>query len=105
MLTDGGTFSTASDVTAVLHHVRRPTYVGEETGGGYEGNTSGMNVPLVLSNTGLRMRVQMWDYYNAVRANGGRGTMPDDRVPRRVADIMRGVDAPLVRAVELARAR
>ena len=105
VLTDGGTFSTASDVAAVLHHVRRPTYVGEETGGGYEGNTSGMSVPLTLSNSGLRLRVQMWDYYNAVPRNNGRGTIPDEQVVRRVADLLRGVDAPLERAIELARAR
>ena len=41
MLIDGWTFSTAADVATVAHHKHLATFIGEERGGGYDGNTSG----------------------------------------------------------------
>jgi C-terminal processing protease CtpA/Prc len=104
VLADGGTFSTAADVTAVLHNMERARFVGEETGGAYEGNTSGLNALVTLPASQLRLRVQMWGYVNAVsRGKKGRGTLADDPVEKRMADLLRGIDAPLERAVALAR--
>ena len=105
VLIDGGTFSTATDVTAQLHHLKRATFVGEETGGTYEGNTSGLNGLVELPNSTLRLKVMMYGYWNAVESDGrGRGTQPDYPVERRVADVLSGVDAPLERTIALARA-
>ena len=39
VLTDGGTFSTAADFCATAHHLKRATFIGEETGGGYQNNS------------------------------------------------------------------
>jgi C-terminal processing protease CtpA/Prc len=105
VLADGGTFSTAADVTAILRQLKRATFVGEETGGGYEGNTSGFNIPITLPNSKLRLRVQMYQYWNAVSGGEkGRGTRPDHLVEKRVADLLRGLDAPWEKALTLARA-
>ncbi|MEO8335386.1 MAG: alpha/beta fold hydrolase [bacterium] len=104
VLIDGGTFSTSADVTATLHNMKRAAFIGEETAGGYEGNTSGLNALIVLPNSGLGLKIMMFGYYNAVTppANG-RGTVPDHVVARRAADVLNGVDAALDRAVALAR--
>lgn len=103
VLMDGGTFSTAADVTATLHNMKRVTFVGEESGGGYEGNTSGLNALIVLPNSGLRLKIMMYEYWNAVTPlTRGRGTLPDYAIERRVADILRNIDPPLERAVALA---
>ncbi len=101
-LIDGGTFSTAADVAAQLRSSGRSSFVGEETGGGYEGNTSALNALIVLPYSGLRLKIMMYDYWNAVTPprEHGRGTMPDDEVVTRVADVMRHDDPALRRAVK-----
>jgi len=92
-------------VTAVLRHLGRATFVGEETGGAYEGNSSGLNATITLPHSKLRYRVQMYGYHNAVTGGEkGRGTRPDESAPPRVVDIVRGVDVALDRATSLARA-
>ena len=70
VLIDGGSFSTTADVAAHLRSWRRATLVGEETGGGYEGNTSGLNALVVLPHSRLRFNVMMYGYWNAVRPLG-----------------------------------
>lgn len=105
VLVDGGTFSTAADVAAQLRSAGHAVFVGEETGGGYEGNTSGLNASIVLPNSRLRTKIMMYGYWNAVRkpAVRGRGTVPDQVVARRTADVLAGVDPQLARALGLLR--
>lgn len=105
VLIDGGTFSTAADVAAQLRSRRRATFVGEETGGTYEGNTSGLNALIVLPNSRLRLKIMMYGYWNAVTPpdTPGRGTRPDYVVMRRVVDLLRGRDPTLERAIALTR--
>jgi C-terminal processing protease CtpA/Prc len=105
VLIDGGSFSTTADVAAQLRSRERATFVGEETGGTYEGNTSGLNALIVLPNSRLGLKIMMYGYWNAVRApaSPGRGTLPDHLVSRRVGDILRGTDPTLERAITLAR--
>ena len=105
VLIDGGSFSTTADVAAQLRSWGRATFVGEETGGTYEGNTSGLNALVVLPHSRLRLKVMMYGYWNAVRAPArrGRGTIPDQVVAPRVADLLRGADPALERALELVR--
>jgi hypothetical protein len=105
VLLDGGTFSTSADVTATLHHLKRATFVGEESGGTYEGNTSGLNALVVLPNSKLAMKIMMYGYWNAASSGAkGRGTLPDYPVEKRVADLLEGVDKQMEQAVSLARA-
>ena len=103
VLIDGGTFSTAADVCAQIRSLTKATFIGEETGGGFEGNTSGLNAQIVLPRSGLRLRIQMYGYWNAVRGGQpGRGTLPDITIVRRTADTLAGRDVALERALELA---
>jgi hypothetical protein len=105
VLIDGGSFSTTADVAAQLRSRARATFVGEETSGTYEGNTSGLNALIVLPNSRLRMKIMMYGYWNAVRAPAerGRGTLPDHVVGRGVRDLLRGRDPALERAIALVR--
>jgi len=104
VLIDGGTFSTAADFCAVAHHLKRATFIGEETGGGYYGNNSGMQVTLTLPNSKMRVRVPMYEYWNAVPGYDGkrRGTRPDYPVETKAANLLRGVDEHLELALKLA---
>jgi hypothetical protein len=106
VLIDGGTFSTAADFCAVTHHLKRATFVGEETGGGYYGNNSGPDPRVTLPNSKLRVRLPMYEYWNAVPGYDGtrRGTRPDHVVQTKTANLLRGVDEQLDLAVRLADA-
>jgi len=104
VLIDGGTFSTAADFCAVTHHLKRATFIGEETGGAYYGNNSGMQTILTLPNSRIRIRVPMYQYWNAVPGYDGkrRGIRPDHVVETKVANVLRGVDEQLDLALKLA---
>jgi len=103
ILIDGGSFSTCADVCAVTHHLRRATFIGEETGGGYYGNNSGASLTLTLPNSKITVNVPMWEYWNHVPGYKGerRGTIPDHLVPTRISDTLSGRDAALERALSL----
>ena len=104
VLMDGGSVSTTADVLSVLRYLKRATFVGEESGGAYEGNTSGLNAVIRLPSSGIRVVIEMYGYFNAVTGGEkGRGTLPDYPVARTVADLLRGVDAQKDRAIALAR--
>ncbi len=104
VLVDGGVFSTAADFCAVIRHLKRATFIGEETGGGYHGNNSGMEVMLTLPHSKLQIRLPMFEYWNAVAGEMGprRGTIPDYVVATKTAKLLRGVDEPLEVAWKLA---
>ena len=104
VLIDGGTFSTAADFCAVTHHLKRATFIGEETGGGYYGNNSGVETTVTLPNSKARLRVPMFEYWNAVPGYDGkrRGIRPDHLVETKVANLLRGVDEQLEVALKLA---
>jgi len=55
--------------------------------------------------TKLRLRIMMYDYWNAVKApaNRGRGTIPDRVIVRRVADFMQGADPAMEEALRILR--
>lgn len=104
VLIDGGSFSTTADFCAVTHHLKRATFIGEETGGGYYGNNSGMQTILTLPNSKVRVRLPMYEYWNAVPGYDGkrRGTLPDHVVETKAANLLRGVDEQLELALKLA---
>lgn len=105
VLISGRTFSTAADFCAVAHHLKRAIFVGEETGGGYYGNNSGLETVLTLPNSRARVLVPLYEYWNAVPGYDGtrRGTRPDRPVETTAAQLLRGVDEQLDAALELAR--
>src|SRR5215510_9355589 len=104
VLINGETFSTAADFCAVAHHLKRATFIGEETGGGYYGNNSGMQAMVTLPNSKFQVRVPMYEYWNAVPGYDGkrRGTRADQLVKTKAANLLRGVDEQLDLALKLA---
>jgi C-terminal processing protease CtpA/Prc len=104
VLINGRTFSTAADFCAVAHHLHLATFVGEETGGAYYGNNSGEMPDLTLPNSKLRVRIPLFEYWNAVPGypHRRRGVMPDVEVATTPALVLRGVDEQLDAAVKLA---
>ncbi|WP_166627788.1 S41 family peptidase [Tenacibaculum caenipelagi] len=78
IITNGMCLSSCSDFAAILSHNKKAIIVGQETGGGYQGNTSGM-MPSFIIPSGLRITMPLQKYTSAVdlTKNFGRGTIPD----------------------------
>jgi hypothetical protein len=78
ILTNGLCMSSCSDLVAILSHNKKGLVIGQESGGGYQGNTSGI-IPTATIPTGLRITVPLQKYTNAVdpTKNVGHGSLPD----------------------------
>lgn len=107
-LINGGSFSTTCEFLSQLHDHHRATYVGEESGGGYFGNTSGPSAEVVLPNSKLRVQIPLLSYYMAVKGSPGaalHGVVPDHPVRPTVEDLIAGRDPVMTKALDLARAK
>ena len=102
-MTDGWSFSTCADVATVLHFHKWATFIGEETGGGYDGNTSGNSKSLTLSNSNIRVNLPMWNYttVNLGHEFTHRGVIPDYPVHQTQFEFVKDIDMVMKRAVEL----
>ncbi|MEM9983609.1 MAG: hypothetical protein AAF804_00810, partial [Bacteroidota bacterium] len=81
-----------------FHEMKRGLVVGEESGGGYYGNTSGINKLLILPHTKLRVNLNFIKYHNHREQSEspfGRGVMPDHSVLPNALTIAEGQDAEL----------
>lgn len=102
IITNGGCMSSCADFVAILSSNNKATIVGQESGGGYQGNTSGM-MPLTEIKGNLQMVTPLQKYTNAVNLhqNVGRGTIPDHIVSQTLDSWMIGTDLEMQRVKEL----
>lgn len=105
ILINGNSFSTTSEFLSHAHYHRRATFIGEESGGGYYGNSSGFMPWVTLPNTKLTLRVPLMTYYMAVKGYkaAARGVVPDHPVTYTIAELIAGTDKELAVALRLAR--
>jgi hypothetical protein len=105
ILINGNSFSTTSEFLSHVHARKRATFIGEESGGGYYGNTSGPGALLVLPNTKLQAYVPLMGYYMAVRDDkpASHGVVPDHHVSYTIDELLAGKDKELELALDLAR--
>ncbi len=103
VLIDGWSFSTCADVATVLHHHQWATFIGEETGGGYDGNTSGYSKRLELPNSKINVNIPMWKYTTANEGHlyPGRGVQPDYSVYPSIRQFIDGIDPEMDKAIEV----
>ena len=97
VLTNGASFSVTAEFAAVTHFLKRATFIGEETGGGYYGNNSGTFVIVTLPNSRLNVGIPMLAYYTAVSGYPyrDRGVVPDHEVKPTVNDMLSARDVVL----------
>ena len=103
VLIDGGSFSGAAEVAALLHHQKRALFVGQETGGAYLGNNSGPATDIHLPASGIRFHIPFYRYDMAVSGGGdpSRGVLPDHPVAPTIEDLLADRDPALELALEL----
>jgi C-terminal processing protease CtpA/Prc len=106
VLTNGLTFSASSLFCADLKGQKNIKLVGEETGGGWYGN-SGIMIPnITLPNTKLRMRLPVFRLvqYQHIPVKG-TGVIPDIYVGPNWRDVLHGVDTKIKVVKELTKSK
>lgn len=103
-LIDGLSFSTTSEFCAIAQRNKRGDFIGEETGGTFDGNTSGVQLELTLPNTKIQTSFGTIKYEMAVnRVNkAGRGIVPQHQVIPTNLDLFKKKDVQLAYAIWLA---
>lgn len=105
VLMNGASFSTTCEFLSHLRDLNRATFIGEESGGAYVGNTSGRILRVVLPHTQVQVGVPILRYDLAVRPAKpfGRGILADVKVPDTIEDLLAGRDPQLAKALALAK--
>lgn len=102
ILTGGNSFSATSLFAGALKGQKNVTLVGEETGGGYYGNTAWMIPDVTLPETGLRFRLPRFRLVvDRTREKNGHGVEPDVIVLPTIEAITKGQDFKTAKAKEL----
>jgi len=102
ILTDDETFSAAADFSTIAKYNNRATFIGEETAGTTNGNSSGFIMYTRSPNTGVFFGYPVIRYTTAVEGlTFGRGVMPDYPIHPTVADLNQQNDVELKLALDL----
>jgi len=101
VLINGGTFSASCLISSNLSGSGRAIFVGEETGGAFNGNVAGTLPIFTLPKSRLKLRfggALIQSHYKS--ENIGRGIMPDIEIKTTREDIISGNDAELTRVLD-----
>lgn len=93
VLINGDSFSASSIISSNLKGSKRATFVGEETGGTYNGSVAGFMPVVKLTNSDLKIRIGlmlMSAHYKT--DNIGRGLFPDVPISPTLQDRIKGKD-------------
>lgn len=101
VLINGFCMSSCADVAAILSYNKKAIFIGQETGGGYQGNTSGMIPDTKVEPFDFTLTVPLQKYFNYVDTlkNIGRGTIPDYPVNMTTEEVLKGEDKELQTAI------
>lgn len=97
------TYSGASEFSNMMYTQDLATFVGQETGGGYFGNTSGYNEELVLPNSKIEVSIPALQFVMNVKPTlpFGRGVIPHYEVIPTFEEYVNGENTPLNYILEL----
>ncbi|HTL83014.1 MAG TPA: S41 family peptidase [Bacteroidia bacterium] len=103
VLIDNNSYSATAEFCAVAQYNKRAEFIGQETGGGYCGNSSGVFFRLTLPNTGIRMQIPLVGYYMAIEGPCGGGIKPDYPLKENIRDYILHKDSDLSFTLDLIR--
>lgn len=98
ILCSGKTYSGGSEFVSIAKAYSNATIIGEETGGGFYGQTSGSYVHLLLPNTKIEIRIPLLKFFTtftSVEIPFGRGVIPDHEVQPTYEEFINGVDSEM----------
>lgn len=96
VMINGGTFSAASIISSNLKGSKRATFVGEETGGAYNGSVAGIMPTIKLPHSEINIKIGLLvvaPFYKTTLE--GRGIFPDKEITPTIADYINGKDPEL----------
>jgi len=101
LLQGGYSFSATTMFISQLKGQQNVTVVGEESGGGFYGN-SAMHIPTIrLPNTGLQITLPMYRLVMDAHRPKGHGIIPDVPVDPSSSAIKKGIDPKIIKIKEL----
>jgi len=93
VLTSGKTYSAASLIATALHAEGKAIFVGEETGGDYNGTVAGFSKDYTLPHSKIKIMIpQMVFQPNQTRELKGRGVLPHQEIKYTFQDLMNQKD-------------
>lgn len=96
VLINGGSFSASSLLSSNLQGSKRATFIGQETGGAYNGCVAGIMPVLTLPKTKLSIRFGLLVCQSPYQSKtDGHGILPDKEIKPTVQDRMNGNDPEL----------
>ncbi|MBC5837743.1 S41 family peptidase [Flavobacterium muglaense] len=96
VLINGGSFSASSIISSNLKGSKRATFVGEETGGAYNGTVAGFMPIVKLPNSKLKMRIGTLLIAPHYKTDiEGHGIYPDVAIKPTLQDVISGNDPEL----------
>ena len=104
ILIDGGCFSTTSEFLSQMHANTKAVFIGEESGGNYYSDNSGISADIILPNSKLQVNIPMLKYTIAVPegyAYKAHGIIPQYIVLPTVKDREAKKDPVMEKAMEL----
>ena len=103
VLTDGLTFSSAADMASSIKKTTEATFIGEESGGVFEGPTGGISIVVQLPNSRIMVRISPNIHigYMYHKHPVGRGVIPDYPVKYTIEDLLQKRDPVMEKAEEL----
>ena len=107
VLMNGLSFSSAGDLIADIKKTTNAFFVGEESGGTYEGPTGGDNIVVQLPNSKIMVRISPSIHigYKYEKHPIGRGVLPTHPVKYTIKDVLTGKDLELEEARNLIRVK
>ncbi|UZR94416.1 S41 family peptidase [Chondrinema litorale] len=98
ILCSGNTYSAGSEFAAIAKAYSDAILIGEETGGGFYGQTSGSYVYLLLPNTKIEVRIPLLKFFTTFTNDNipfGRGVIPDYHIQPNYKEYINGIDSEM----------
>lgn len=96
VLINGGSFSASCIISSNLKGTKRAVFVGEETGGAYNGTVAGLMPLFELPNSKLKARIGLMCIRPEHQTpEEGRGIIPDVAITPSLDDRLKGIDPEL----------
>ncbi len=98
VLISGKTYSGGSEFASIAKSNSNAIFIGEETGGGFYGQTSGSYVFLILPNTQIEIRIPLLKFATTFESKDipfGHGVIPNHKVVQSYEDFIKGIDTEM----------
>lgn len=93
VLISGWTYSGGAEFASLMRQHTDAIFIGEETGGGFYGNTSGYGLGLTLPNTKIEVDIPLLKFsLNVDKGEFGRGVIPDYPIQPTFGNYKNGID-------------